>query len=103
MEKTNLSQIELVPNGGAVQVRLVKQVSSAKGVVISEENHRFIIAWGVDPDEQMDAVDKHLDEMGFPAIDAADRGVIKAMAAAWREQVTAQVEAQLEEAKKAAE
>jgi hypothetical protein len=73
--RTAYSQIEITPDG-ILQIRL----AIAEG---DEEPHyhRTTIPPGTDVDAQMDAVDVHLEQMGFPKVAPEDRARIKRIAA----------------------
>lgn len=64
-----LSQMEILPSG-LIQVRLDKQVVDGDQV-FAREYHRTVFEPGQDPDLQAAAVDAHLAQLGFPAVDAA--------------------------------
>ena len=81
-KRTVLSQIE-VPVGGAIQVRLEKQVVE-DGVVLAKEYHRTVIEPGTEPEDQMAAVNEHLKTMGCAPVSGEDIARIRKLVAAAR-------------------
>jgi hypothetical protein len=79
---TVLDRIEI--EGATVFFRLGKQVRNGDKL-ISSEWHRSVIAFDVDPDEQIAVVNVHLAAMGYPAIAVSDADRIKAFVALARE------------------
>ena len=65
-----IDQIEITKSG-VIQIRMEKQIVDADQVVTSEY-HRTAIGVGNDVNAQMDAVNKHLAQMGWPAVPADD-------------------------------
>lgn len=70
--KTIIDQIE-IKSDGTLQVRFAKRVY-ADDTVIGEQYHRISVVPGVAIIGLLDAVDKHLADMGFPNIE--DRSMI---------------------------
>lgn len=80
--KTQISvnQIEITEIGH-IQVRLSKEICDDAGNVIGYAEprwHRTAIEIGGDVDAQMQAVNAHLETMGFPAVSAEDISQIAA-------------------------
>lgn len=67
--ETGLDRIE-IDNSGSVAVRLLKRVCNGETVMLSEP-HRVLIPAGGDVTAIMQAVNAHLEAMGFPACGAA--------------------------------
>jgi hypothetical protein len=85
--KTTLHKLEIEPATGRIFVRLLKEVTNGNAVIFSEP-HRFV----VEPQENQahlseltalfDAVNHHLEGMGFPAMSAENIETISAAAQA---------------------
>jgi hypothetical protein len=69
-KRTVLDRVE-IDSTGHVYMRLLKQVVDGDKVLMSEP-HRSVIAPGVEPKDQVALVSEHLQEMGFPPVEAPD-------------------------------
>ena len=73
------SQLEVLQDG-TLQLRLDKQVVDGESV-LSHEYHRTSIPPGTSVDMQMDAVEVHLAQMGWPAVGDQARARVLRVAA----------------------
>jgi hypothetical protein len=82
MKRTVIQQIEVVPPGRVIQVRMVKQIVDEDGTVYDLGYHRTIVEPDVTPDAQLGAVNSSLAQMKCGAVDGADWQLVRDIAAA---------------------
>lgn len=76
-KRTMIDRIE-IDRDGVISLRFAKELVE-NGVVLSKNYHRTVITPDTDIDNQLNAVDNHLQQMGVMPLDTEDRAWIKSM------------------------
>lgn len=74
-KQTKLDRIEFDITTGDISVKAQKQIIDGATIALSEP-HRSVIPSGAAVDPQMDAIDAHLIDMGYPAIPKEHRAIL---------------------------
>lgn len=86
-KRTVLDRIEIECSTGRVFFKALKQVVD-EGSVLFSEPHRSVVEVGEPVSAQLDAVNDHLQEMGFPAIDDSGAEMLTSQVAKFRDAKT---------------
>lgn len=74
-KQTRLDRIEFDITTGDISVKAQKLIVDGDVIALAEP-HRSVIPSGQPVDPQMDAIDTHLNAMGYPAIPAEHRAAL---------------------------